>query len=284
MYRKRTSFIGAIVSLAVVSCVSVLIVGAVVIWIAAREGTSAVDIVSGLLQGQQSARPVLLDSTPWPTLTPRPSPTPLSAAAVTAQEFITEAIPLPAPTEPFLEAAPLPQANPPTPAAVAAVVPQAEVVVESPIRPGSPLPERPATRLVIPVMEVDVPVVLAPIVNQTWQVDHLGTEFVGHLEGTASPGEPSNLVLAGHVTVAHNVYGPFAGLGKLQPGDSILVYDGDQPYTYVVDYRKLVERTSVDVAYPTDTGRITLITCSDWSEELGAYQQRLIVVGHLAAQ
>jgi LPXTG-site transpeptidase (sortase) family protein len=130
-------------------------------------------------------------------------------------------------------------------------------------------------------MDLDAPIILAPIVNQTWEVEHLGTEYVGHLEGTASPGDRSNIVLAGHVTIAHNVYGPFAGLGQLQPGESIIVYDGEQSYTYTVDYRQEVDRTAVDITYPTPEGRITLITCTNWSEELGAYEKRLIVVGHL---
>jgi LPXTG-site transpeptidase (sortase) family protein len=130
-------------------------------------------------------------------------------------------------------------------------------------------------------MELDIAVAISPIVNQTWKVDHLGTDLVGHLEGTASPGAASNVVLAGHVTIAHNVYGPFAGLWQLKPGDPIIVYEGNRPYTYVVDYRQVVDRTDVDVTYPTDAGRVTLITCSEWSDELGAYQQRLIVVGHL---
>jgi LPXTG-site transpeptidase (sortase) family protein len=133
-------------------------------------------------------------------------------------------------------------------------------------------------------MELDIPVIISPIENQTWKVEHLGKELVGHLEGTASPGDPSNVVLAGHVTIAHNVYGPFAGLGKLEPGDPIIVYAGDQPYTYIVDHYQLVERTAVDIAFPTNSGRVTLITCSNWSDELGAYQERLIVVGHLAGE
>jgi LPXTG-site transpeptidase (sortase) family protein len=92
-------------------------------------------------------------------------------------------------------------------------------------------------------------------------------------------------VLAGHVTIAHNVYGPFAGLGQLEPGDPIILYTADdQPYTYVVDHRQLVDRTDIQVAYPTDTARVTLITCSNWSDELGAYKQRLIVVGNLAGE
>lgn len=151
----------------------------------------------------------------------------------------------------------------------------------SPVRKGSGLPERPATRLVIPVMNLDAPVVLAPIVSGTWQVDHLGTDKVGHLEGTASPGDPSNVVLAAHVTTAHKVYGPFAGMGRLEAGSEIIVYSGDLAFTYIVDYRRLVERSDVQVVYPTESGRVTLITCNNWSDEHQSYQQRLVIVGHL---
>ena len=84
-----------------------------------------------------------------------------------------------------------------------------------------------ATRMVIPKLNVDAPVVLSPIQNQTWQVDHLG-QAVGHLEGTAPPGSNSNIVLAGHVTISAGVYGPFAGLGQLAAGDVVTVYYGDQ--------------------------------------------------------
>jgi LPXTG-site transpeptidase (sortase) family protein len=138
-----------------------------------------------------------------------------------------------------------------------------------------------ATRLVIPKLNLDAPVVLAPIENQTWKVDDLG-QAVGHLEGTAPPGSNSNIVLAAHVTLAAGVYGPFAGLAQLAPGDAIIVYQGEQAFQYVVDGYQLVERTSVDVTYPTSTGQITLITCNSWNRDTNRYEQRIVVKGHLA--
>lgn len=137
-----------------------------------------------------------------------------------------------------------------------------------------------ATRLVIPKLNLDAPVVLAPIQGQSWQVDHLG-QAVGHLEGTAPPGSDSNIVLAGHVTLSASVYGPFAGLGQLTAGDEVLVYEGDKAFQYIVDGYQTVERTAVDVTYPTTTGQLTLITCNNWSSAEGRYLQRLIVKGHL---
>jgi LPXTG-site transpeptidase (sortase) family protein len=280
MTRKKTSIFAAILPLVIVVCVSLALVGGIVTWMAAREGTDLGELATELLRGRQSAPAGVAQVTRLPTSTPYPSPTPILLVAAPTKEQAAQEAPTSQPTEP-------PAVNTPSqfitsaPPSTAMPGPQIEQALESPIRPNSRLPERPATRLVIPAMELDIPVIVSPIVNQTWKVDELGKDFVGHLEGTASPGDSSNVVLAGHVTIAPNVYGPFAGLGKLEPGDSIILYTGDQPYTYIVDYRQLVDRTDVQVAYPSDTGRVTLITCSNWSDELGAYQERLIVVGHL---
>jgi LPXTG-site transpeptidase (sortase) family protein len=138
-----------------------------------------------------------------------------------------------------------------------------------------------ATRLVIPKLNLDAPVMLAPIENQTWNVSRLG-QAVGHLEGTAPPGSNSNIVLAGHITLAAGVYGPFAGLAQLAEGDEVLVYEGDKAFHYIVDGYQLVERTAIEVTQPTATGQITLITCSNWNRESNKYEQRIVVKGHLA--
>jgi LPXTG-site transpeptidase (sortase) family protein len=137
-----------------------------------------------------------------------------------------------------------------------------------------------ASRVVIPKLSLDAPVVIAPIRDQTWQVDHLG-QTVGHLEGTAPPGSDSNVVLAGHVTLSASVYGPFAGLGQLVSGDQVFVYEGEQAFQYIVDGYQTVDRTAIDVTYPTTTGQLTLITCNNWSSTEGRYLERLIVKGHL---
>jgi LPXTG-site transpeptidase (sortase) family protein len=301
MPRKRSGCWSALIQLAVIACVSLSATVGVVAWMAASEGTSLSEVISTLLKGQPAARPAAMARPATRAASEAsPLPTPAAAADLTPPTLSAQP-PLRTPTG-EATASPEPPAASPTPAAPpagqapAVPVPPApapdagppfgaqaeEAGLESPIRSGSALPERQATRLVIQALGLDVPVVLSPIVSQTWQVSQLGKDFVGHLEGTASPGDPSNVVLAGHVTLEHNVYGPFAALGKLQPGDAIVVYVANQPYTYIVDNLRMVNRTDVQVAYPTQTARITLITCVDWSNELKAYQKRLIVVGHLA--
>lgn len=137
-----------------------------------------------------------------------------------------------------------------------------------------------ATRLVIPKLNLDAPVMIAPIQNETWQVEQLG-QAIGHLEGTAPPGSNSNIVLAGHVTISAGVNGPFIGLGNLAAGDTIEVYEGEQKFNYVVDGYQTVDRTAIEVTYPSSSGQITLITCNNWSDEEGRYIERLVVKGHL---
>ncbi len=137
-----------------------------------------------------------------------------------------------------------------------------------------------ANRLVIPKLNLDAPVMIAPIKNQTWDVSQLG-QAVGHLEGTARPGSGSNVVLAAHVTLETGEYGPFAGLGKLSAGDSVYLYEGGQQYEYVIEGRETVDITAVEVTYPTETEQLTLITCNNWNSDEGRYVERLIMKGHL---
>lgn len=137
-----------------------------------------------------------------------------------------------------------------------------------------------ATRLVIPKIDLDRPVLFAPVKNGTWQVEHL-EQAVGHLEGTAPPGVDSNLVLAGHVTLDTGVDGPFTRLNEVANGDIVIVYEGDKKYFYLVESQRTVKQSDVAVVYPSGRGEITLITCTDWNNEERRYSNRLVVKGRL---
>lgn len=192
-----------------------------------------------------------------------------------AEVAAASVLPPPEETEPVTENQVSPA--PPTP------TPNVEEVLGFPLPAGavnSITQEGVGTRLVIPKLNLDAPIVISPIKNQTWQVDHLD-QAIGHLEGTAAPGSNSNMVLAGHVTLAEGVYGPFAGLAQLSPGDVLTVYQGDQKFNYVVDGYQIVGRTAIEVTHPTQTGQLTLITCNNWNNEAGRYEQRLVVKSHL---
>ncbi len=133
--------------------------------------------------------------------------------------------------------------------------------------------------LLIPRLAVETEVTHAPIVGNEWDISRLRDE-VAHLAGTVYPGEPGNSVLAGHVTVPGSGWGPFRELEQLQPGDEIFVERGTGIYTYVVAEKSVVDPTNVEVAYPTNDDRLTLITCSDWDEEEETYAKRIVVIGY----
>jgi len=262
--RGKPAWLAALALLSGACCLGMIVMGGALGWLAGQSGLIPGTSTSSPAQGQPPARPAA--GPPVRSTLPRPA----SRNAATPGATLA-APPLSVPKA-SPGASPLPAVQP--------IQPASQPPGSASVRP----PERPATRLVIPAMQLDVPVVVSPILSRSWQVDALGAERVGHLEGTASPGEPGNVVLAGHVTTAPNRSGPFAGLGRLRAGDRITVYVGERAYAYQVDYQRLVERNDIQVTYPSSTGRITLITCSDWSEALGGYQKRLIVVGHLVEQ
>ncbi|WP_242686295.1 class E sortase [Aeromicrobium sp. IC_218] len=112
---------------------------------------------------------------------------------------------------------------------------------------------------------------------------------VGHLDGTAEPGEGGNVALAGH-RVTHGE--PFAGIRDLRPGDEVEVETRDATYTYVLD----TGGHDLDVPFtdtwvlderprnpdggtgPTDAAElITLVTCA----EVFQTDDRTVVFGHL---
>ncbi|HKD11608.1 MAG TPA: class D sortase [Thermoanaerobaculia bacterium] len=78
---------------------------------------------------------------------------------------------------------------------------------------------------------------------------------VGHIEGTASPGAPGNVGIAGHRD------GFFRGLKDVSPGDAIEVETRTRTYRYVVNDLVVVDPQDVWVLDQTSSERLTLVTC-----------------------
>jgi sortase A len=96
---------------------------------------------------------------------------------------------------------------------------------------------------------------------------------VGHLRGTATPGERGNLVLAGHRDTF------FRELRNIRQGDQITVKGTDADYQYSVDSTAIVQPTQTEVIRPTDDAILTLITCYPFYY-IGSAPQRFIVRAH----
>jgi len=98
---------------------------------------------------------------------------------------------------------------------------------------------------------------------------------LGHMEGTAYPGEIGNCAIAGHRNYNFGLY--FNRLNEVQVADEILVDTKEATYTYKVTDIKVVEPEEVSVLNQTEDATITLITCTP----LYIATHRLIVSGEL---
>ena len=78
---------------------------------------------------------------------------------------------------------------------------------------------------------------------------------VGHIEGTARPGEPGNLGIAGHRD------GYFRGLRHLETGDTVTLTTLDGIARYEVERIAVVSPGRVDVLESTAEPTLTLVTC-----------------------
>ncbi len=95
---------------------------------------------------------------------------------------------------------------------------------------------------------------------------------VGHIEGTALPGEPGNLGIAGHRD------GFFRGLQHVEVGDTLSLTTLDGVAEYAVESIEIVAPSAVEVLAPTEDPSITLVTCYPFYY-VGDAPQRYIVHG-----
>ncbi|MDX2556862.1 class E sortase [Streptomyces stelliscabiei] len=119
-------------------------------------------------------------------------------------------------------------------------------------------PARAYAVLAIPRLHLRV-----PVAEGVGRADVLDSGYVGHYPGTAQPGRPGNLALAGH----RNTHGePFRHLDRLAPGDEVHIETRDTVHTYVVD------RTLPQTA-PGDRGVLRPVPRSDVRPSYG-YAER----------
>jgi sortase A len=131
------------------------------------------------------------------------------------------------------------------------------------------LPER----LEVPAIKLDIPVVelgwstkknTEGQVFSEWDVADFAA---GWHKNSALPGAAGNVVMSGHNNIKGAV---FRQLDRLKRGDEVIVYAGNEPYTYAVDevlilpekYAALEQRKA-NAAYikPTTDDRLTLVSC-----------------------
>jgi sortase A len=166
--------------------------------------------------------------------------------------------------------------------------PEVATATPSPI-PEAPAPAGPPTRLVIPSISVDVPVVPVgwheELVNgvrlMVWDVADYAA---GWHKTSGVPGGGTNIVISGH----HNIRGSvFRDLATLQGGDVVILYAGEKAFKYVVNAVFIfpekgmpleVRQENARWIAPTEREQLTLVTC--WPHDNNTH--RVIVVAYPA--
>lgn len=148
------------------------------------------------------------------------------------------------------------------------------------IDPNSNITVDPEPRLIIPKINVDVPVVY-----------DIGNDYASQMEAMANgvahfaipganshPGQIGNTVIAGHSSNDLLDYGKykfiFAQLDKLEVGDTIYANYQSVRYVYTVTKKEVVKPTEVSaLIYETTQPILTLLTCTP----LGTAINRLLI-------
>ncbi len=133
-------------------------------------------------------------------------------------------------------------------------------------------------RLIIPKLNVDVPVHFGIQLSEVMSAMNNGVAHYRIAGASAYPGEIGNTVITGHS--AGDVYSSnqykyiFSGLERLEDGDLIYINYNSVRYTYQVTKKEVVEPSNVAaLVVATDKPILTLVTCTP----LGTSRYRLLV-------
>lgn len=138
----------------------------------------------------------------------------------------------------------------------------------------------PEPRLIIPKLNIDVPVAFGISTDEVMEAMNHGVAQFSVPGANAMPGQVGNLVISGHS--AGDIYSSnpykfiFSGLERLTEGDLMYVNYNSVRYTYRMTKSEVVEPTNVAaLIYSTQKPMLTLITCTP----LGTSRYRLLITG-----
>jgi sortase A len=148
------------------------------------------------------------------------------------------------------------------------------------IDPSTNVAVSPDPKLIIPKINVDVPVEynVTPDYNAQMKAMENGVAWFGIPGANSKPGQVGNTVLSGHSSNDIIDQGSykfiFARLDHLEKGDTIYVNYNSVRYSYTVTRKEVVKPTDVQkLVYSGDKPILTLITCTP----LGTSLNRLLV-------
>lgn len=126
----------------------------------------------------------------------------------------------------------------------------------------------------LPLGRIEIPRVGVSAIVEDGESNSTLAESVGHVPGTADPGQRGNAALAAH----RDTY--FRNLEDIQNGDEIYFTTVTAIFKYRVDEVSVVPPTDMSVLAPSDDSRLTLITCYPF-HYVGPAPKRFVVTAHL---
>ncbi len=125
------------------------------------------------------------------------------------------------------------------------------------------------TRLIIPAVTIDLPIVSAEIRNSLWDTTNNGASY---LTSSPIPGEKGNSIIYGHNWAS--LFGP---LMYIKPGEKVqIIYADGTRKTFTIEYTSTVSANEGSILNQTTDKRITLYTCAGWFDS-----KRFVVVAIL---
>ena len=133
------------------------------------------------------------------------------------------------------------------------------------------------TRVVVPRAGIDAPIAEVGVISEGGRLIYeTAWHSAGHNLDSALPGQPGNVVLTGHVSVADKRnMAAFSTLDRITTGDIVQVYSGSRVYNYRVSRVMIVPPDDLRVLRSDQASIVTLITCTH------DLQNRLVVIGTL---
>jgi sortase A len=128
-------------------------------------------------------------------------------------------------------------------------------IATMPAAPAPPLTRRPPPRRGEPIGRLEIPAAGVSEIVAAGADARTLRRGVGHIDGTALPGEAGNVALAGHRDTV------FRGLRRIRPGDRIFVTTGEGSFEYAVESLQTVAPERSDVLDPSLHPTLTLVTC-----------------------
>lgn len=149
---------------------------------------------------------------------------------------------------------------------IAPLISPSRNVSATPIIPTGDGVVSPDPKILIPKINVEVPVVYGLGTNEEKAVQHALEEGVVHYAGTPEPGQTGNVVIVGHSS--NNILNKgkykfaFVLLKRMEVGDTMYLQKGGQRYTYQVFENRVIPPSDVSVLGTSSRpNTITLITC-----------------------